>query len=105
MSHHSSYHQDFQGGKFGSTVKSSANRDGPMVSSPVSNSMMQGNSSFAPYNPTLSSTPGTGSNFTPVKVSNIDYTRPTKNVFPTPFYQEKTKIDENLVVVEDDDEP
>jgi hypothetical protein len=37
----------------------------------------------------------------PIKISDINFTRPLKSFFPNPNYIVKTKIDENLIVVED----
>jgi hypothetical protein len=41
-------------------------------------------------------------NIAPVKISDISLTRPLKSFFPNPNYIVKTKIDENLIVVEDE---
>lgn len=40
----------------------------------------------------------------PVNISNISTTRPFRSVFPNPIYITKTKVDENLVQM-DEDEP
>lgn len=40
----------------------------------------------------------------PVNISNISTTRPFRSVFPNPTYTTKTKVDENLVQVDDDDQ-
>lgn len=43
------------------------------------------------------------SNINPVLPSNINSTRPLRNIFPNCNYVSSTKIDENLIVVPDDD--
>ena len=40
----------------------------------------------------------------PINVSNISATRPFRSVFPNPTYSTKTKVDENLVQVDEDDQ-
>lgn len=40
----------------------------------------------------------------PVDVSNISATRPFRSIFPNPVYVTKTKVDENLVQVDEDDQ-
>jgi hypothetical protein len=37
-----------------------------------------------------------------MQVSNIEWTRPNRNEFPSNIYITSTKIDENLIVVTDD---
>ena len=37
------------------------------------------------------------------KPSNIESTRPLRNVFPTAIYTTLTKVDENLIVVNEED--
>ena len=39
-----------------------------------------------------------------IRPSIIDQTRPLRNIFPSDKYILKTKIDENLIVVDDEDE-
>jgi len=41
---------------------------------------------------------------TPSNVSNISATRPFRSVFPSPTYVTRTRVDENLVQVEEDDQ-
>lgn len=43
-------------------------------------------------------------NMAPSRISNIEYTRPSRNIFPPDTYHSATKVDENLIMVEDDDE-
>lgn len=40
----------------------------------------------------------------PLRPSNIDMTRPTRNIFPCDIYETKTKFDENLIIMMEDDE-
>ncbi len=40
----------------------------------------------------------------PANLSNISATRPFRSVFPNPVYVTKTKVDENLVQVDEDDQ-
>ena len=43
------------------------------------------------------------SSISPIKVSNIELTRPNKNVFPSDTYVNRTKFDENLIIMTEDD--
>ncbi len=40
----------------------------------------------------------------PANISNISATRPFRSVFPNPIYITKTKVDENLVQMDDDEQ-
>ena len=42
-----------------------------------------------------------GVNIIASKPSNIEGTRPIRNIFPADFYKTQTTIDENLIMVED----
>ena len=117
-----SIHQDTSGARLSSNAMNAREYSTP--SNIGGGNMMVGNtqmtSSYSPFNAanqpfpgqgqsqnqnlptTLTSTPNSvGMGMTPVKVSNIDNTRPTRNIFPANTYVEQTKIDENLIVVED----
>lgn len=43
-------------------------------------------------------------NIAPLKPSNIEQTRPNRNIFPADTYITKTKFDENLIIMIDDEE-
>jgi hypothetical protein len=43
-------------------------------------------------------------NLLPVKPSNINNTRPLRNIFPLSTYVTSTKIDENLIIIPDDEQ-
>ena len=40
----------------------------------------------------------------PIKQSLIDSTRPLRNIFPKSTYTSNTKVDENLVMIDDGDD-
>lgn len=49
------------------------------------------------------SNPTPNYNITPLKPSIIDQTRPSINIFPNSSYINKTKIDENIIIVTEDE--
>ena len=62
-----------------------------------------GGSNFGP-NFSATSNLDTVTHIAPIKQSVIDSTRPLRNVFPKSTYTINTKVDENLVMVDDGDE-
>jgi len=56
--------------------------------------------SFLSESPIKLQSLGKNYNISPAAVSNISMSRPLRNVFPNPFYETRTKVDENLVQVD-----
>lgn len=52
---------------------------------------------YSSYYPPM--TQSTTPNISPLRPSNIEQTRPTKNIFPSDTYNIKTKFDENLIIM------
>lgn len=63
---------------------------------------LNGTNQSTPMISTISN-PTPNYNITPLKPSIIDQTRPSINIFPNSSYINKTKIDENIIIVTEDE--
>ena len=79
------------------SVISYQNKESPRNSQPVN--QFPKYPSFQAQGPPSSFQPYSQPQLSILKPSNIDFTRPTRNIFPADSYTIKTKIDENLIMV------
>lgn len=89
-----SLHQNYQGSQFTPSQTSQFIHPNGRLSQ---NQMLQANQTSNHQNPQVNGVAGQG--IAPLKVSMIENTRPTVNIFPADSYLVKTKFDENLVVM------
>lgn len=83
------------------TIINNLNQTNSRISNVTITNTLNGTNQSTPMS-TISG-PSSNYNITPLKPSIIDQTRPSVNIFPQSSYINKTKIDENIIIVTEDE--
>lgn len=84
------------------TIINNLNQTNSRISNGTVTNNLNGTNQSTPMISTISG-PASNYNITPLKPSIIDQTRPSINIFPNSSYINKTKIDENIIIVTEDE--
>lgn len=84
------------------TIINNLNQTNSRISNGTVTNNLNGTNQSTPIVSTISG-PTPNYNIAPLKPSIIDQTRPSINIFPNSSYMTKTKIDENIIIVTEDE--